>query len=60
MSAKKRRRLQRGQAMVEYSVIAHAILIGGAALAWPFFTVFMNAMNKYYEGLFTLLTSPLP
>jgi len=55
-----RRRLQRGQAMVEYSFAAHAMLVLGAATAWPFFTVFMNALNIYYENLFGVLTSPLP
>jgi len=57
---KRRRSLQRGQAMVEYSVIAHVLLAGGAMVSWPFFTTFINAMNIYYEGLFELLTRPLP
>jgi hypothetical protein len=57
---KRRQSLQRGQALVEYSAISHALLIGGVAIGWPFFTIFINALNKYYEDLFTVLTSPLP
>ncbi|MCL2625768.1 MAG: hypothetical protein FWD46_02990 [Cystobacterineae bacterium] len=61
--AKKRRRRgrqQRGQAMLEYGLVAHALLVGGAAIAWPFFTRLMEAFNIYYEGLFFVLTSPIP
>jgi ABC-type sulfate transport system permease subunit len=55
-----RQSLQRGQAMVEYSLVGHALLLGGAAIIWPYFTVFMNALNRYYQNIFQLLTSPLP
>ncbi|MCL2012350.1 MAG: hypothetical protein FWG75_06150 [Cystobacterineae bacterium] len=57
---KSRRRLQRGQAMVEYSLIGHVLMVGGVAAAWPFFTVLMNAFNAYYQGIFFVLTSPVP
>jgi len=46
--------------MVEYSLIAHMLLLGGAVVAWSYFTVFMNAMDTYYQQIFDVLTAPMP
>ncbi len=53
-------RRPRGQAMVEYSFVAHAILIGGAVGAWPLTSALLNGLNKYYESIYWVLTSPVP
>ncbi|MBL8955752.1 MAG: hypothetical protein JNK82_33570 [Myxococcaceae bacterium] len=50
----------RGQAMVEYSFIAHAILIGGTFFAWPFTSALLNGLSRYYESIYWVLTSPVP
>ena len=64
------RRLRRGQAMVEYSMVSHIILLGGlvvgAAPVFPdtnnnfvsFVGLLMRALTSYYEGLYAVITSP--
>jgi len=54
------RRRPRGQAMVEYSFISHAILVGGTLFAWPFTSALLQALNTYYESIYWVLTSPVP
>src|SRR4051812_23375760 len=52
---------QAGQAMVEYSTITFALLIGTAATS--FVTVgpnFLNAMNIYLDGVYRNLNYALP
>jgi Flp pilus assembly pilin Flp len=53
-------RSPRGQAMVEYSVVAHMILVGGTAVGFPFLAKLLNALTKYYESIYWVLTSPIP
>ena len=66
MAAKRRapkRRLlpkPRGQAMVEYSFISHAILIGGSFGAWVFVDYLMYALNLYFQSVYWVITSPVP
>lgn len=57
---KRRARRIRGQAMVEYSLVAHALLIGGAALAWPFLVYMMRALSIYFQSIYFIVTSPVP
>jgi hypothetical protein len=54
------RRAPRGQAMVEYTVVAHAILFVGGAVAFPFLAQLLNALTKYYQSIYWVLTSPFP
>lgn len=54
------RRGRRGQAMVEYSMVSHVLLIGGAAMAWPFMSALMNAMNLYYQSVYFIIGSSVP
>lgn len=54
------RRRPRGQAMVEYSVVAHAILFVGAGVGFPFLAQLLNALTKYYQSIYWVLTSPIP
>jgi hypothetical protein len=51
---------RRGQAMVEYTWVTHALLIGGAGMAWPFMSALMNAMSLYYESIYFIISSSVP
>ena len=57
---KLKRKAPRGQAMVEYSIVTHAILIGGSFGAWVFTTYLMNSISKFYESVYWVLTSSVP
>ena len=46
---------QRGQAMVEYSVISHFMLVGGGLALLPVMMKFYEALSKFYEGVFFVL-----
>jgi hypothetical protein len=54
------RRSPRGQAMVEYSVVAHALFFTVAVGAYPFLSQMLNALTKYYQSIYWVLTSPIP
>jgi hypothetical protein len=45
--------------MVEYSVIAHALLIGGTMLLLPTVSELLRAMTTFYESVFTVLQTAL-
>lgn len=52
------RRLRRGQAMLEYSLISHAILLGGGSLMLGIFgsdNGLLAALNKFYDSVFFVL-----
>lgn len=51
------RRVPRGQAMVEYSVVAHAILIGGSMLLLPMISELFKALTSFYDSVYTVLQS---
>jgi hypothetical protein len=53
-------RLRRGQAMIEYTFVAHALLIGGAAMVWPFLVFLMRALSIYFQSIYFIITSPVP
>jgi hypothetical protein len=46
--------------MVEYSFIAHAILVGGFVGSWPFTQYMIIALTKYFQSIYQVLTSPVP
>ena len=50
-------RRPRGQAMVEYSVVTHFLLIGGSLALLPVMTKLFDALSKYYESIFMVLNS---
>lgn len=54
------RRLASGQAMLEYTWVAHAVLLGGAVAVWPFWRLLMGALDTYFQSVFFVLTSPVP
>jgi len=49
------KRLQRGQAMVEYSVITHAIVIGGGLALLPVIAKLLEALDTFYQGIYFVL-----
>jgi hypothetical protein len=46
---------RRGQAMVEYSVITHALLIGGTILLLPAVTRLYEGLSAYFESIYFVL-----
>jgi hypothetical protein len=53
----------RGQALVEYSMIAHLILVGGLVglgIGWPFVAQVLNALTTYFRSIYYVVTSPVP
>lgn len=52
-----RRLSRRGQAMVEYSIITHFILIGGVSLMLPLIVRLYDGLSKYFEGIYFVLSS---
>ena len=47
----------RGQAMVEYSLISHALLIGGGLGLMPIIAKLYEGLDLYYKSIFFVLTS---
>ncbi len=54
------RKSPRGQAMVEYSIVTHALMIGGGATAWAFSTYLLKTVSIFYESVYWVLTSSVP
>ena len=60
---KLRRRLlhnQRGQAMVEYAIIASCILGGLISMSIIFLPTMIRAYNIYYKSFYVILNLPIP
>jgi hypothetical protein len=55
-----KKRLARGQAMVEYSFINFVVLMGAAGGGWVFWSTLMNALNSYFHSVYFVITSPVP
>ena len=51
---------RRGQAMMEYTMVTHVLLIGGTAVAWPFMSTLMNGLNTYYQSIWFILGASVP
>lgn len=53
------RRLVRGQAMVEYSIVAHAVLLIGAgtALGIGQYLRLFESINRYLDSLYFVVTA---
>ncbi len=56
---KRLRRAPRGQAMVEYTMVTHMLLISVAFASYPFLSTLMGALTKYYQSIYFVLTSSL-
>lgn len=51
------RRSPRGQALLEYTIIAHAILfLGGVGMLF-LFSMLLRALSAYYESIYFVLRS---
>jgi len=48
-------RRPRGQAMVEYSLISHFMLIGGTLLLLPVINQLLNAITTFYDSVYTVI-----
>lgn len=58
---RKQRRYQRGQAMVEYSVVMFLLLIGGVGGGLiVFLPSMMNALDVYLSGIYFMLNLAVP
>jgi hypothetical protein len=51
---------RRGQAMVEYTMVTHVLLISTLAGTWPFMSAMMNSMSLYYESIYYIIGSSVP
>ena len=54
-----RRLPARGQATVEYVVVA-AALLGSTLLGWPFLVRLLDALHRYFASLYYVIQSPVP
>lgn len=54
---RRNRRAPRGQAMLEYSLVAHMTLIGGALLLLPVLNQLLNAITLFYTSIYTVVQS---
>jgi hypothetical protein len=50
-----KRRAPRGQAMVEYSVVSHFLLIGGSAALLPVISRLFEGINKFYDSVYAVI-----
>jgi hypothetical protein len=50
-----RLRAPRGQAMVEYTIVAHALLLGTVLMLLPMVSQLLDALSAYYESLYFVL-----
>ena len=53
-------RLRRGQAMIEYTLITHVLMLGGTFTLWVFSSYLFNAISKFYESIYWILMSSVP
>ncbi len=58
-SLKASERRRRGQAMIEYSVVSHFLLVGGAVTLGMLgqMSGLFDSLTKFYESIFFVLTS---
>jgi Flp pilus assembly pilin Flp len=48
-------RRPRGQAMVEYSLVSHFMLIGGSLLLLPVINQLLKAITTFYDSIYTVI-----
>lgn len=48
---------RRGQAMVEYSLVSHFLLVGGALAMLPVMSKLYGAFSQFYAGVFFILNN---
>ena len=57
---KRRSPWRRGQAMIEYTMVTHVLLVGGAVAVWPFLSFMLKAFAVYYRSIYFVLSAPVP
>lgn len=59
MKTRKRRsvRRPRGQAMIEYSLVTHFLLVGGALMLLPVVGMLFDALTEFYDSIFFVLNT---
>ena len=50
-----KRKAPRGQAMVEYSVVSHFLLMGGSAVMMKVIPRLFEAINMFYDSVYTVI-----
>lgn len=45
----------RGQAMVEYTIVTHFLLIGGTAALLPVIVRLFEGISLFYDGVYTVI-----
>jgi hypothetical protein len=50
-----KRKAPRGQAMVEYSVVSHFLLMGGSAVMMKVIPRLFEAINAFYDSVYTVI-----
>ena len=51
------KRFSRGQALLEYTIVAHAILFLGSVGMLFLFSMMLRALSAYYESIYFVLRS---
>lgn len=54
------RKGERGQAMLEYSLITHFFMLAGGVSALIILPSMMNALNNYLQNIYFMLNLALP
>ena len=55
LSPSKTRRSPRGQAMVEYSVVSHFLLMGGSLVMMKIIPRLFESINTFYDSVYTVI-----
>lgn len=50
-----KRRSPRGQAMIEYSIVSHFLLIGGSLALLPMIVKLFEGISLFYDGVYTVI-----
>jgi hypothetical protein len=50
-----KRKSPRGQAMVEYSVVSHFLLLGGSMALLPVIQKLFEGISLFYDGVYTII-----
>lgn len=54
-AAAKRKSSPRGQAMIEYSIVSHFLLIGGSMALLPMIVKLFEGISLFYDGVYTII-----
>jgi hypothetical protein len=49
------RRAPRGQAMIEYTVVGHFLLLGGGLALLPAINLMLKSLTLFYDSVYTVI-----